>query len=171
MKDKVEYKAIGVIHSPFKVPLDVPIQSSAARDVNGFILLYPEYVDGLKDVEGFSHLILIYHFHLAQKYSLSVKPFLDDEFHGVFSTRAPSRPNSIGLSIVRLIKIERNLLHVKDVDIIDGTPILDIKPFVPEFDQRKAERFGWLENCVSEMHKRRDDGRFAKNQPYRSKLI
>ena len=159
---EIVYKPIGVIHSPFKVPRDVPIQSAAAKNVTGSVEVYPEYMDGLTDLEGFSHLILIYHFHLAQKCSLLVKPFLDEKLHGVFSTRAPSRPNSIGISVVRLTKVEKNLLGIKDVDILDGTPLLDIKPYVPEFDQRKAERIGWLEKNVSNMHSKRDDGRFAR---------
>ena len=161
--NEVVYKPIGVVHSPFKTPKDVPIQSAAAKDVMGSVEVCQEYVAGLKDVEGFSHLILVYHFHLAQKYSLLVKPFLDEKLHGVFSTRAPSRPNPIGVSIVRLTGIEKNLLHIQDVDILDGTPLLDIKPFVPEFDQRKAERIGWLTGKVDKLHSSRDDGRFAKN--------
>jgi tRNA-Thr(GGU) m(6)t(6)A37 methyltransferase TsaA len=161
---EVIYKPIGVVHSPFKLPQNVPIQSAAAKGVAGSVEVFQEYVEGLKDVEGFSHLILlVYHFHLAQQYSMLVTPFLDKRLHGVFSTRAPSRPNPVGVSIVRLTKIEKNLLHIQDVDIIDGTPLLDIKPFVPEFDQRKAERIGWLEKKVNKMYSSRDDGRFAKN--------
>ncbi len=160
---EVIYKPIGVVHSPFKMPQDVPIQSAVAKEVVGSVEVSQEYVEGLKDVEGFSHLILVYHFHLAQQYSLLVTPFLDKRLHGVFSTRAPSRPNPVGVSIVRLTKIEKNLLHIQDVDIIDGTPLLDIKLFVPEFDQRKAERIGWLEKKVNKMYSSRDDGRFAKN--------
>ena len=156
------YKSIGVIHSPFKVPKDVPIQSTAAKNVTGSVEVYPEYIDGLTDIQGFSHLILIYHFHLAQKHSLLVKPFLDKKLHGVFSTRAPSRPNPIGISVVRLTGVDRNLLQIQDVDTLDGTPLLDIKPYVPEFDQRKVERIGWLEKNVSNMHSKRDDGRFAR---------
>jgi len=162
MKDVV-YKPIGVVHSPFKMPQDVPIQSVAAEGVMGYVEVAGEYVEGLRDVEGFSHLILIYHCHLAQDYSLLVRPFLDERLHGVFSTRAPSRPNPVGVSVVRLTRMEKNVLHIQDVDIIDGTPLLDIKPFVPEFDQRKAERIGWLEKNVDKMHSSRDDGRFAKN--------
>jgi len=162
MKDIV-YKPIGVVHSPFKEPQDVPIQSVAAEGVMGYVEVAGEYVEGLRDVEGFSHLILVYHCHLAQDYSLLVRPFLDERLHGVFSTRAPSRPNPIGVSVVRLIKIEKNILHIQDVDIIDGTPLLDIKPFVPEFDQRKAERIGWLTKNIDKLHSGRDDGRFAKN--------
>jgi len=160
---EVRYKPIGVVHSPFKVPQDVPIQSVAAEGVMGSVEVAREYVEGLRDVEGFSHLILIYHCHLAQDYSLLVRPFLDERLHGVFSTRAPSRPNPIGVSIVRLTRMEKNILHIQDVDIIDGTPLLDIKPFVPDFDQRKAERIGWLTKNVDKMHSGRDDGRFAKN--------
>jgi tRNA-Thr(GGU) m(6)t(6)A37 methyltransferase TsaA len=160
---EVVYKPIGVVHSPFKEPRDVPIQSAAARGVTGYVEVAREYVEGLRDVEGFSHLILVYHCHLAQDYSLLVKPFLDDSLHGVFSTRAPSRPNPVGVSIVRLTKKEENILHIQDVDIIDGTPLLDIKPFVPHFDQRETEKIGWLTEKIDKMHSRRDDGRFAKN--------
>ena len=159
----VVYRPIGVVRSPFKAPQDVPIQAAAAEGVAGCVELSMEYVEGLKDVEGFSHLILIYHCHLAQEHSLLVRPFLDKQLHGVFSTRAPSRPNPIGVSVVRLTKVENNLLHIQDVDIIDRTPLLDIKPFVPEFDQRKAEKIGWMEKKVDKMHPSRDDGRFAKN--------
>jgi len=160
---EVVYKPIGVVHSPFKMPQDVPIQAVAAEGVMGQVEVAQKYVEGLKDVDGFSHLILIYHCHLAQEYSLLVRPFLDEKLHGVFSTRAPSRPNPIGVSIVRLVKMEKNILHIQDVDIIDGTPLLDIKPFVPDFDQRKAERIGWLTKKVDKLHSGRDDGRFAKN--------
>jgi len=160
---EVVYKPIGVVHSPFKEPQDVPIQSVAAKGVMGIVEVAREYVEGLRDVDGFSHLILIYHCHLTQDYSLLVRPFLDERLHGVFSTRAPSRPNPIGVSVVRLTRMEKNMLHIQDVDIIDGTPLLDIKPFVPEFDQRKAERIGWLEKNIDKLHSGRDDGRFAKN--------
>jgi tRNA-Thr(GGU) m(6)t(6)A37 methyltransferase TsaA len=161
---EVIYKPIGVVHSPFESPKDVPIQSTAAKGVAGSVEVFQEFMEGLNDVEGFSHLILIYHFHLAQKYSLLVTPFLDKSFHGVFSTRAPSRPNPIGVSVVRLTKIKQNLLEVQDLDILDGTPLLDIKPFIPEFDHRNAERIGWLEKKVEKMNSRKDDGRFAINK-------
>jgi tRNA-Thr(GGU) m(6)t(6)A37 methyltransferase TsaA len=160
---EVVYKPIGVIHSPFKAPHYVPIQSAAAEGVNGYVEVSREFVEGLRDVEGFSYLILVYHCHLAKHYSLLVKPFLDERLHGVFSTRAPARPNPVGVSVVRLIKKEKNVLFIQDVDIIDGTPLLDIKPFVPHFDQRKAEKIGWLKGKVDKMHSSKDDGRFAKN--------
>jgi tRNA-Thr(GGU) m(6)t(6)A37 methyltransferase TsaA len=162
MKDVV-YSPIGVVHSPFKAPQDVPIQSAVAEGVAGSVEVAEEYVEGLRDVEGFSHLILVYHCHLAQKYSLLVKPFLDEKLHGVFATRAPSRPNPVGVSVVRLTKREKNMLHIQDVDIIDGTPLLDIKPFVPAFDQREAAKIGWLTGKIGKLHSARDDGRFAKS--------
>jgi tRNA-Thr(GGU) m(6)t(6)A37 methyltransferase TsaA len=158
---EVVYKPIGVVHSPFKEPRDVPIQSAAARGVTGYVEVAREYVEGLRDVEGFSHLILVYHCHLAQDYSLLVKPFLDDSLHGVFSTRAPSRPNPVGVSIVRLVKMGKNMLHIQNVDITDGTPPLDIKPFVPDFDRRKEVRIGWLTKNIYKLRSSRDHGRFA----------
>jgi tRNA-Thr(GGU) m(6)t(6)A37 methyltransferase TsaA len=158
----INYKPIGIIHSPFSEPKGTPIQPTAARDTDGVIEIYPEYVEGLKDVEGFSHLILLYHFHLVKESSLLVKPFLDNERHGVFATRSPSRPNAIGISVVRLIGVEGHKLHVRDVDIVDGTPLLDIKPCVPEFDFREVERTGWFAKNVHKLSTTRDDGRFTK---------
>jgi tRNA-Thr(GGU) m(6)t(6)A37 methyltransferase TsaA len=123
-------------------------------------VIEPEYVDGLRDIEGFSHIILIYHFHLSKGFSLVVKPFMDDRLHGVFATRAPRRPNSIGFSVVRLIRMEGWTLHIEDVDIVDGTPLLDIKPFVPKFDVVKVERIGWLSKRAGKAGKVKADGRF-----------
>jgi len=160
--NEIRYKPIGIIHSPFKEPKGTPIQPTSAQGVKGTVEIFPEYVEGLKDLEGFSHIILIYHFHLAKRGALKVMPYMDNELRGVFATRAPSRPNPIGISVVHLIKIKGNILHIEDVDIIDGTPLLDIKPYVPEFDIRKVERIGWLEKRVKKLHKARDDGRFLK---------
>jgi tRNA-Thr(GGU) m(6)t(6)A37 methyltransferase TsaA len=158
----ITYRDIGIVQSPFKEPKGTPIQPPAAQDIDGIISIYPEYMEGLKDIEGFSHIILLYHFHLVQESSLLVKPFLDMELHGVFATRSPSRPNPIGFSIVRLIKVEGNKLHIRDVDIVDGTPLLDIKPYVAEFDVRKTERTGWFEKNMYKLSTTRDDGRFVK---------
>jgi tRNA-Thr(GGU) m(6)t(6)A37 methyltransferase TsaA len=157
---KITYNPIGVIHSPFKDIKGMPIQSKGAKGVAGTVEIKSEYADGLKDIEGFSHIILIYHFHLSRGYSLKVKPFLDDNLHGVFATRAPKRPNPIGISIVRLVKIEGCILYIEDVDILNGTPLLDIKPFVPEFDIREAIKIGWLSQKVGKVHKVRSDDRF-----------
>ena len=161
--DEIRYKPIGIIHSPFKEPKGTPIQPTAAKGVDGAVEVFPEYVEGLKDLDGFSHIILIYHLHLSRKFSLKVKPFMDDQIRGVFSTRAPSRPNPIGISVVRLIKIEKNILHIRDVDIIDGTPLLDIKPYVPEFDVRVVDKIGWLERNVNKLPISKDDGRFQND--------
>ncbi len=160
-KKCIEYTPIGIIHSPFKEPKGVPIQPSASRGVEGYVEIFPEFVPGLKDLEGFSHIILLYHFHLSKPFSLLVKPYLDDKHHGVFATRAPARPNPIGLSIVQLLSIEKNILHIRDVDIVDGTPLLDIKPYVPQFDHRDNVRIGWLEDNIAKLPKSKDDGRFV----------
>ena len=159
---EIKYKPIGTIHSPFKEAKGVPIQPTAAKNVKGMVEVFSEYVEGLKDLEGFSHIILIYHFHLSKHYSLLVKPYMDENVHGVFATRAPARPNPIGMSVVRLIKRENNILHIKDVDIVDGTPLLDIKPYVPQFDIRKNCKIGWLEKNIYKLPTSKDDERFLK---------
>ena len=159
---KAIYRVIGKIYSPYKNPRGTPIQSTAAKDAEGFVEVLPEYAEGLKDLDGFSHIILVYHFHLSKEYSLKIKPFMDDKLRGVFATRAPSRPNPIGISIVRLVNVEGNILNIQGVDILDGTPILDIKPYVPEFDVWKVEHIGWLEKRITKLREVRDDGRFAK---------
>ncbi len=159
---KIIYKPIGIIYTPFKEARGTPIQPDAARDIEGTVEVFPEYQKGLKDLNNFSHIILIYHFHLSKQYSLEVIPFMDNNHHGIFSTRASSRPNPVGLSVVRLIKIEENTLFIKDADIVNGTPLLDIKPFVAEFDSATVKNKGWLEKNVNKLKKTRDDGRFIK---------
>jgi tRNA (adenine37-N6)-methyltransferase len=151
---------IGVIRSPFEEITGMPIQARGAEGVPGRVELDEELVGGLKDLQGFSHIVLIYHFHLSEGYSLEVKPFLDDRPHGVFATRAPRRPNPIGISVVRLVRVEGHVLHIEDVDVVDGTPLLDIKPYVPEFDVRRAERIGWLEGKAGRVKETRADERF-----------
>ena len=159
--DEIRYKPIGIIHSPFKELKGIPIQAAASQSVKGMVEVFPKYAEGLEDIEGFSHIILIYHFHLSKTSPLKVKPYLDDQMHGVFTTRSPSRPNSIGMSVVHLVSIEKGILHVQDIDIVDGTPLLDIKPYVPQFDVRNVERVGWFENKVDKVWTLKDDGRFA----------
>jgi tRNA-Thr(GGU) m(6)t(6)A37 methyltransferase TsaA len=156
------YKPIGVIHSPFKEPKGTPIQPTGAEGINGTVEVYPHYGEGLRDLKGFSHIILIYHFHLVKESALIQKPYMDTEPHGIFAIRGPSRPNPIGISVVRLVRVEGNTLHIRDVDIIDGTPLLDIKPYVPEFDTREAEKIGWLKKKIHNVTTLKDDGRFAK---------
>jgi len=158
----ITYRQVGIIHSPFTKTRETPIQPAGAAGVDGSVEVFPEYTPALKDLGGFSHIILLYHFHLSAGYSPSVKPFLDREFRGLFSTRSPRRPNPIGLSVVRLVGIEDNILHIQDIDIIDGTPLLDIKPYVPDFDIREVQRFGWLENNIHKLGDTKDDGRFSK---------
>ena len=161
--NEITYKPIGVIHSPFKEPKGTPIQPASAKGADGTVEIFPAYVEGLKDVDGFSHIILIYHFHLSKPSSLTARPFMDNERHGIFAIRGPSRPNPIGVSIVRLIRVEGNILYIQDLDILDGTPLLDIKPYVPEFDRTDVSRIGWLEKNINKLIKMKDDGRFTKS--------
>ena len=160
--NEIKYRPIGIIHSPFKEARGVPIQPAASKDVEATVEVFTEYAEGLEDLDGFSHVILVFHFHLSKGFALKVKPYLENQLRGVFATRAPSRPNSIGLSVVRLDRIEGEILHIRDVDIVDGTPLLDIKPYVPEFEERGKVRIGWLERRVKKLHRTRDDGRFVK---------
>jgi tRNA-Thr(GGU) m(6)t(6)A37 methyltransferase TsaA len=140
----IAYKPIGIIHSGFINPESTPIQSTFASDAQGEAVLSPEFSDGLKDVSSFSHIILIYHFHLSQEYSLISQICLGDEEHGIFAMRQSRRPNAIGISVVKLEKITGNILQVSGIDIVDGSPLLDIKPFVPLFDNRPEASMGWL---------------------------
>ena len=160
--NEIKYKPIGIIHSPYKQPKGTPIQPAGAKGIDGRVEVFPEYAEGLKDVEGFSHIILIYHFHLSEEASLKAKPYMDSEERGVFAMRGPSRPNPIGISVVRLVRIEDNILHIQDVDIVDGTPLLDIKPYVPGFDVREVDKIGWLETNVHKLSTTKDDGRFIE---------
>jgi len=160
MQREIIFRPIGVVHSPFKEPTGTPIQPSASRETQGIVEILPEYQEGLQDLEGFSHLILLYYFHLARGFSLKVKPFLDDTERGLFATRAPARPNPIGLSIVRLERLDGLKLHILEVDIVDGTPVLDIKPYVPQFDTRMEATSGWLGKNMDRLESARDDGRF-----------
>lgn len=158
--DLLTYRPIGIIHSPFKTPEGTPIQPTGAVDVEGSVEIFPEFTAGLDDLAEFSHIFLIYHFHLAKKFSLKVTPFLDNRKRGLFATRAPSRPNPIGLSVVRLFDITDGNLMVKDIDVVDGTPLLDLKPYVPEFDVRQVDRSGWIGRRTKEIEEAVDDGRF-----------
>ena len=139
-----QLQPIGVIHTPFTTKDTCPIQGRYAAKTPGRIEIYPGYSEGLKDIEGFSHLILLYHFSQAGEVKLVRATFLDDEPHGVFASRHPCRPNGIGLSIVSLTKRRANVLEVGGIDVLDGTPLLDIKPYVPRFDAFPEAREGWI---------------------------
>ena len=142
-QNEIIYRPIGIIHSPFGSIDGTPNQATAGKDVEGIIEIEPEYVEALSDLEGFSHIILIYHFHLSAGYSLKIKPFRHDHIRGAFATRSPRRPNPIGMSVVRLVRIDGGKIYVKDIDVVDGTPLLDIKPYILD-DRRRALRIGWL---------------------------
>jgi len=161
MKNKqIIFTPIGIVKSPFDEPVNMPIQSASASGVSGTVELYDEFVPGLKDIEGFSHIILLYAFHKSEGYKLQVKPFLENIVHGVFAVRAPKRPNSIGLSIVKLVKAAGNVLHIENVDILNGTPLLDIKPYVPGFDCFPEANSGWVNKHKKSISNKKSDSRF-----------
>jgi tRNA (Thr-GGU) A37 N-methylase len=138
---RIEYTPIGIIRTPFKTPAGTPIQPTGADGVEAKVEVFPEYSEGLADLEGFSHIILLYL---------------------LFATRAPARPNPVGISVVRLVRIDGAMLYIKDVDVVDKTPLLDIKPYIPEFDIRKVDSTGWIGKKAEKVKKTQDDGRFAK---------
>jgi tRNA-Thr(GGU) m(6)t(6)A37 methyltransferase TsaA len=144
---EIRIEPIGVIRSPFKSIGEIPCQAYKSDKI-GEIEVFKQYEQGLKDVEGFSHLIILFIFHKREGYSLFAKPFLDAKKRGVFATRSPARPNHIGVSVVELLERKGNILKVGGIDVLDGTPLLDIKPYVPQFDQREKVKIGWLEGKV-----------------------
>ena len=156
----INYSPIGYVHSPIKTVEGSPIQSVGADNITGFIELDHSLIDGLKDLEGFSHIIVLYHFHESKDPQLLCKPFLEDKEHGIFAIRGPNRPNAIGFSIVSNIRIEENIIHIGNVDMLDGTPVLDIKPYVHEFDSLTNTRSGWLEKNAKRSKTIRSDDRF-----------
>lgn len=178
----IKFRKIGTIRTPFKEPGGMPVQPKAGRGVKGVIVILPEFVDGLSDLDGFSHIVLVFNLHksimkvpdgrnpflfkiratlgLEKPYKLKVVPFMDTEERGVFATRAPRRPNSIGISTVRLEKVEGNKVYFQDCDIIDGTPLLDIKPYFPEIVDGDVLRFGWSEKTIDNIDRVRSDDRF-----------
>ena len=156
----IQFEPIGIIHSPFKDLEGMPIQPGGAAGVKGKIEVFEQYQAGLADLEGFSHVYLLYHFHMSRGFDLRVVPFMDEMQRGLFSTRAPKRPNPIGLSIVGLDFVKAGVLHVSNVDVLDGTPLLDIKPYAPEFDAQENVRTGWLGKAGTRVSGRKSDDRF-----------
>mgnify|MGYP003681896837 CR=1 FL=1 len=143
--DQVTMRPIGVIHSPYKEMTGIPIQGSFNDEVEAWVELEDEYAAGLKDLDGFSHAVLIYHFHKSRREEIEGRPFLEQQKHGIFAIRSPHRPNRIGLSVVRIKSIADNRIHFTQVDVLDGTPLLDIKPYVKYFDSRENVICGWLD--------------------------
>lgn len=166
---EITYSPIGIIHTPFKTIENVPIQPVAAKGIEGTVELEASYCEGLQDLAGFSHIVLIYHFHLSNGFSLRVVPFLDTATRGVFSTRAPRRPNPIGLSVVELTGIDGNVLFIKNVDMVDGTPLLDIKPHIPDFAGGSPVRTGWFSCRPVKNLNRVADERFKGGTDYQDK--
>jgi tRNA (adenine37-N6)-methyltransferase len=155
MAQSITYRPIGVIRSGHTEAAKTPIQPVFAQGCTGRVELFPEFAAGLDDVDGFSHIYLLYHFDRAGTAKLKVKPFLQDVERGIFSTRTPCRPNALGLSIVELVRREGNVLHLNNVDVLDGTPLIDIKPYVTRFDRINAQRNGWQEQVNDETARKR----------------
>ncbi len=157
----MEISPIGVIRTPYKELTDMPIQPKGAKEVTGRLELNPELAEGLQDLDGFSHVYLIYQFHKAERTNLKVVPFMDTVKRGVYSTRSPLRPNHIGISIVELTGVENNIVHLKGVDVLDNTPLLDIKPYIDAFDYVENSRSGWMTKSREEVAGKRSDDRFV----------
>ena len=148
---KYMFLPIGVIHSPHKDLSQTPIQPIFSKGIQGLVKIIPDYVDGLQDLDGFSHIYLFYYFDRSTQVKMKVKPYLDSDVRGIFATRAPHRPNKIGMSLVRLLEIRGNVLEIEDVDILDGTPLLDIKPYIKRYDSREHVRSGWQDNVPDDI--------------------
>ena len=161
---EIPYKwcQIGIIHTPHKMQAGTPIQPFKAMGIKGVVELEPFLIPALQDLTGFERIWLIYWFHKSKPAELTVKPYLDDTKRGLFATRTPNRINPIGISPVRLLRVEANCLEVEDVDMLDGTPLLDIKPYAPKFDCFPEARFGWLEQALLETSEGKADNQFHK---------
>jgi len=158
--DSFVFRKIGMIYTPFKTASGTPIQSSAAFGVEGYVEVFEKYREGLSDLDGFERIWLLYMFDRSLEYKSRVIPYLDARERGLFATRAPSRPNPIGISCVRLLAVEGNILRIMDVDMLDNTPLLDIKPYAPRFDHFDVKRCGWLDKVKKQDHTA--DNRFEK---------
>ena len=158
---KIEIETIGIIKTPFDDPKKMPIHPSGASDLVCEAILEERYAEGLKDLDGFSHIYLIYFFHKTARTALTVVPFMDTHEHGVFATRSPVRPAHIGLSIVELVSVEKNRLKFRGADMLDGTPLIDIKPYTPKFDICEKATSGWMNFTIEEMARKCSDERFT----------
>jgi len=155
------FKPIGIIYSSFRTLEEMPIQPTSQASKPGIVEVYSQFMEGLKDLDGFSHIYLLYHLHRVESVKLIVTPFLDTQSRGLFATRAPCRPNPIGLSLVQLERIDGNQLHIARLDILDRTPLLDIKPYIPEFEPSQDVRIGWMEQARGQVRTQRSDKRFT----------
>ena len=160
--EKIEFKSLGIVESPFEQQLGTPIQGRMAPETSARIRIFAEYAAGLKDLEGFSHIYVFFKFDRAAAGQLLVRPYLDTVEHGVFATRSPLRPNPLGMTIVRLERIEGNCLYVSGIDILNGSPVIDIKPYVPEFDHFEPEKTGWYEQKAQKRSLVLADDRFSQ---------
>jgi len=147
----IQFTPIGYINTPHKSLENMPIQPAGAKSVKGQIEIIPAFMEGLLDIEGFSHITLFYHLHKVNGYKLKVTPFMDTKEHGIFACKSPTRPNALGMSTVKLLAVEGNVLYVEEVDMLDGTPLIDIKPYWPKYDNRDNVRVGWLEKQSQKM--------------------
>lgn len=157
---QINFMPIGIIHTPFTSREGMPVQPSGAEGIKGTVELNKELQEGLSDLQDFSHILLIYHFHLSEGFELRVIPFMDNQPRGIFATRAPNRPNSIGISIVKLLAIKGNILEIENTDILDGTPLLDIKPYISAFDGFETQKCGWFGQTIKHPENFRSDKRF-----------
>lgn len=159
----IKFETIGTIYSPFTDLTNMPIQPIGAKNVKGRIELAKNYLRGLKDIEEFSHLTLVYYLHEVNSYSLEVTPFLDNKKHGIFATRSPKRPNPIGISVVKLDYVEENIMHISNIDILNKTPLLDIKPYVPQLYEETCKdlKIGWFEEKHHHAENKKSDDRFT----------
>ena len=157
----ISYSPIGYFRSPYTEIKGMPIQPIGAEDVEGYIEVLPEFSGGLQDLEGFSHVFILYHLHRIQGFDLMIQPFLDTKLHGVFATRSPKRPNPIGLSVMQLQEVSGFKVFLRGIDVLDLTPVIDIKPYVADFDRCDANRFGWFEGKSANATHHRSDERFG----------
>ena len=155
----ITYRPIGIIHSSFKENAGIPRQSTGAGNIKGTIEIFDEFCEGLKDLNGFSHIVVIFHLHMVKRASLKAHPPWDGKEHGVFATRSPHRPNPVGVSVVRLERVVQNILHISGIDMVDGSPVLDIKPYIPELNPAGNIRTGWLAGKVEGMNKSKSGDR------------
>jgi len=153
-------ESIGTIQTPYTSLEKMPIQPKGAQEVIASINIKREYAKGLKDLEGFSHIYLIYYFHEAKRSELEVIPFMDTQSRGVFSTRSPLRPSHIGMSLTQLVSVNDNIVTIRGIDVLDGTPLLDIKPYIPQFESLDDVRTGWMNKKASQVSDARSDDRF-----------